>query len=119
MKVEFPELFKLMEVALLITLTSVECERGFSEMNHTKTQYRSKLLDTTLDWLMCVRIRGRAFDHVPASFWQMALTEYNKGDNGVGGRRFGVAVPFTPTSVERTAASESDEENESMDEDSD
>jgi hypothetical protein len=31
----------------------------------------------------------------------------------------GVAVPFTPTSVERTAASESDEENEFMDEDSD
>jgi hypothetical protein len=110
MKTEFPELFKLMMVALLITMTSVDCERGFSQMNLTKTKYRSKLLDATLDSLLRVRMRGLPFGDVPATFWDTALTEFNKGDNGVGGRRFGCPIPFTPTSVEPTAASESDED---------
>jgi hypothetical protein len=99
-----------MMVALLITMTSVDCERGFSQMNLTKTKYRSKLLDATLDSLLRVRMRGLPFGDVPATFWDTALTEFNKGDNGVGGRRFGCPIPFTPTSVEPTAASESDED---------
>ena len=60
--------------------------------------------------LLRVRMRGLPFGDVPATFWDTALTEFNKGDNGVGGRRFGCPIPFTPTSVEPTAASESDED---------
>jgi hypothetical protein len=48
----FPDLWKLMQIAVLVPMTSVPCERGFSKMRHIKTKGRSLLGDNTLDCLM-------------------------------------------------------------------
>ena len=45
----FCNLFMLIEILLLLLMSTVCCERGFSCMNRINTQYRSRLDTMTLD----------------------------------------------------------------------
>ena len=49
---DYPNLAKLAHVALIIPVTSVECERGFSCQNRIKTKLRARLKNPTLDRLI-------------------------------------------------------------------
>jgi hypothetical protein len=49
---QYPNLIKLANLALIVPVTSVECERGFSCQNRIKTKFRARLKNPTLDRLM-------------------------------------------------------------------
>lgn len=49
---EYPNLVKLASVAVIIPVTSVECERGFSCQNRIKAKFRARLKNPTLNNLM-------------------------------------------------------------------
>lgn len=49
---QYPNLVKLASVALIIPVTSVECERGFSCQNRIKSKFRARLNTVTLNALM-------------------------------------------------------------------
>ena len=49
---QYPNLVKLATVVLIIPVTSVECERGFSCQNRIKTKFRARLQNPTLNNLM-------------------------------------------------------------------
>jgi hypothetical protein len=48
----YPTLLKLMQIAQLVPMTSVACERGFSAMRQIKSKGRSNMNDDTLDCIM-------------------------------------------------------------------
>ena len=48
----FPELAKLAAAALVIPMSTADCERGFSAMNKIKIQLWNSLKTETLDYLM-------------------------------------------------------------------
>ena len=48
----FPEISKLIRIILIITVSSVPCERGFSSANCIKTRLRNHLLVENLDVLL-------------------------------------------------------------------
>ena len=52
----FPEFSKLCVLALIIPLSSVDCERGFSLMNIIKTDLRAHMNSTTLCALMRIAL---------------------------------------------------------------
>jgi len=54
----FPQLTKLSTIAALIPISTAECERAFSSMNHIKTELRNRLRTSTLDCLMRTSIEG-------------------------------------------------------------
>ena len=53
----FPELAKLASIGALISVSTAECERAFSAMNHIKTDLRN-LKTSTLDCLMRISTEG-------------------------------------------------------------
>ena len=62
----FPNILKLLDIIYSIPLSSVECERGFSQQNLIKTDLRNKLTNDTLHMLMLVGLEGpdhRNFDY--------------------------------------------------------
>ena len=56
LKKEFPTLVMLMQISLVIPMTSVDPERGFSCMNRIKTKSRNKLSNLVLDHLMRISL---------------------------------------------------------------
>ena len=52
----FPNLLILMQISLIIPMTSVDCERGFSTMNRIKSKLRNKLSNYVLDRLMRISL---------------------------------------------------------------
>ena len=52
LQARFPEIFTLMQLALVLPLTSVPCECGFSKMKLIKSAMRSKMGTEVLDHLM-------------------------------------------------------------------
>ena len=57
-KESFPVLGKLLVVTLTLPVSTVDCERGFSEMKITKTELRNRMKKETLASLMRICIEG-------------------------------------------------------------
>ena len=54
----FPSFKSLANVALVLPMSSVPCERGFSTQNRIKTARRSRLTDDHVNTLMLISIHG-------------------------------------------------------------
>ena len=54
----FPHLAKLASIAIIIPVSTADCERGFSCMNRVKTDLRNRLKTETLDQLLRISIEG-------------------------------------------------------------
>ena len=66
---QFPEMAKLISIIVIIPVTSVPCERGFSSANRIKTRLRNRLLVENLDVLLRIVLEGpplEEFDFVRA-----------------------------------------------------
>ena len=69
MKEQFVNIVNLIEIASVLPVSSVECERGFSRQNLIKTKLRCKTSTDTLDQLMRIGLVGvpvKDFDPKPA-----------------------------------------------------
>ncbi len=49
---QFPQMLKLLDIALTVPVSSVDCERGFSKQNLIKTKIRAKLKTENVSTLM-------------------------------------------------------------------
>lgn len=58
MELEFPAVVRVLRNVLVIPLSSVECERGFSRMALVRTKIRNRLKSSTLDVLLRVLCEG-------------------------------------------------------------
>ena len=54
----YPCLSKLACVALILPISTAECERSFSAMKRVKTELCNRLITTTLDHLLCISMSG-------------------------------------------------------------
>ena len=54
----YPCLSKLACIALILPISTAECERSFSAMKRVKTELRNRLITTTLDHLLRISISG-------------------------------------------------------------
>jgi hypothetical protein len=54
----FPQICILINIGLVVPITSVPCECGFSTMNHIKNKQRTKLGHVVLDHLMRIALTG-------------------------------------------------------------
>ena len=61
----FPNLAKLATIALLLPMSSVDCERGFSALSRVKTDLRNRLSSRTLNDLLMITIEGPAPESFP------------------------------------------------------
>ena len=57
----YPQLCKLAQICLILPLSTVDCERGFSVMKRVKTPLHNRLNTRTLDVLMMICIEGPDF----------------------------------------------------------
>ena len=69
----YPSFSKLSAVALVLPVSTADCERGFSTLKRIKTAPRNRLKTETLDMLICISSEGPNntnfnFDHA-ASVW--------------------------------------------------
>lgn len=55
---DFPDIRRLVELFLVIVLSSVHCERFFSQMNLTKTFMRSRMLTDLLNDLLMIKLNA-------------------------------------------------------------
>ncbi len=58
LKLMFPNLYKLAAIGLLLPMSSVDCERGFSTLSRVKTDLRSRLSNKNLNHLLMISIEG-------------------------------------------------------------
>lgn len=54
----FPNLCKLAIIALVIPMSSADCERGFSTLKRIKTRLRNRLSNRILNYLLMISIEG-------------------------------------------------------------
>ena len=54
----YPCLSKLACIALILPISTAECERSFSAMKRVKTELHNRLITTTLDHLLRISISG-------------------------------------------------------------
>ena len=54
----YPNLCKLVQICLILPLSTADCERAFSTMKRVKTPLRNRLNTKTLDSLMRIRVEG-------------------------------------------------------------
>ena len=54
----FPEIFKLLNILLTLSVGTATVERSFSQMKLVKTRLRSKIIDSNLASLMRIAIEG-------------------------------------------------------------
>ena len=54
----FPNLHKLAVIALVIPMSSADCERGFSALKRIKTRLRNRLSNRILNHLLTISIEG-------------------------------------------------------------
>ena len=54
----FPNLHKLAVIALVIPISSADCERGFSALKRIKTRLRNRLSNRILNNLLKISIEG-------------------------------------------------------------
>ena len=58
----FPNLLKLVQLALTLPLQTADVERGFSAQNLIKTAHRNRLEESALDNLMTISVEGPAVE---------------------------------------------------------
>ena len=58
----YPTLSKLASIALIVPVSTADCERGFSTMNRIKTDPKNRLKTTTLDKLIRLSSEGPELD---------------------------------------------------------
>ena len=58
LKLMFPNLAKLAAIGLLLPLSSVDCERGFSTPSRVETDLRNRLSSRILNRLLVIAIEG-------------------------------------------------------------
>jgi hypothetical protein len=56
--ITFPDIRRFVELFLVIVLSSVECERHFSQMNLTKSLQRARMLTGLLNDLLMIKLNG-------------------------------------------------------------
>ena len=54
----FPNLTKLATTGLLLPVSSVDCERGYSTLSRVKTKLRNWLSNKVLNYLLMISIGG-------------------------------------------------------------
>ena len=54
----YPELSKLAQICLIIPVSTVDCERGFSAMARVKTKLRNQMKNSTLNHCLRILIEG-------------------------------------------------------------
>ena len=59
LQLHFLEMAKLIQIILVIPVTSVPCERGFSASNRIKTRLRNRLYIDTVDTLLRISLEGK------------------------------------------------------------
>jgi hypothetical protein len=114
LRTQLSEVYKLMEIAYVLPMTSVDCERGFSDMNNIKNTKRSKLGDAKLAGLMRIVGAGRKtrLSEWPDSFWTTCLSMWQS----TSARRIDMHVPQEPARPQ-TVPVDSDDESTDMDSD--
>ena len=69
----FPQLSRLASIALILPVSTAECERCFSAMNRIKTNLRNRLQTSTLCQLITISVEGMPLEHFDfekaASIW--------------------------------------------------
>ena len=65
LKVMFPNLSKLATIGLLLPMSTVDCERGFSVLSRIKTNIRNRLSSKILNDLMTITVEGPPPDEFP------------------------------------------------------
>ena len=61
-KDQFPNLIRLVKIAMHMPLQTADCERGFSAQNNIHTATRNKLSSETVNKLMLIQLPGPAED---------------------------------------------------------
>ena len=61
----FPSLSQLASIGLLLPMSTVDCERGFSALSRVKTDLRNRLCSKTLNNLLMISIEGPAAESFP------------------------------------------------------
>ena len=64
-KAMFPNLSKLASVGLLMPMSTVDCERGFSALSRIKTNSRNRLSSKILNDLLTITVEGPSIDDFP------------------------------------------------------
>ena len=62
---ELKSLTKLAAIGLLLLLSTVDCERGFSTLSRVKTDLRNRLCNRTLNNLLIISIEGPDTEDYP------------------------------------------------------
>ena len=62
----YPQISYLLSIILILPVSSVPCERGFSAANRIKTKLRNRLMVQSLDILLRTSIEGPPFDFTRA-----------------------------------------------------
>ena len=65
MSMMFPNLAKLAAIGLLLPMSTVDCERGFSTLFRVKTDLRNRLNNTTLNHLLMMSVEGPPHSDFP------------------------------------------------------
>ena len=109
-KLDYSEVYKLMEIALVLPMTSVDCERGFSDMNNIKNAKRSKLGDDVLGGLIRIVGAGRKLKlgEWPESFWNTCASIWQN----LSQRRLDVVVPHEEAAASLTGSPVDSDEDE-------
>ena len=66
----FADLHRLIRLYLVVVLSSVACERIFSQMNLTKSKARARMLSVLLNDLLMIKMNGPKCDGVSSSAFQ-------------------------------------------------
>ena len=59
---DFPNFFKLLSIILILPVSTVYCERGFSYHNITKNKIRNRLNNENVDILMRIMLEGEKIE---------------------------------------------------------
>ena len=61
----FPNLSKLCAIAIVISMSTADCERGFSTLGRIKTELRNRLSPKILNALMTISVEGPDKEQFP------------------------------------------------------
>ena len=77
-RIKYPNILDIMDLLLSLPAGSSECERGFSQMKNTKTQYRNRLSSNSLTLLMTIQLHSASIDDFNPD---AAIHQWNKNSH--------------------------------------
>ena len=81
-KDQFPNLIRLVKIAMHVPLQTADCERGFSAQNNIHTATRNKLSSETVNKLMLIQLQGGLAEHFDfqkaAKLWKEKKKDFLK-----------------------------------------